>query len=118
MEERAFARAALIRAGACAPERISVTLAGGRRFVSPPRIRFPHNLLRNLAVGGCADPYVLMLDADLEVFPPLSAELLNRTVSRQLAGEAGARLAIVVPSFSVRADLLASWDQRDVRRAP
>lgn len=118
-EERDFSRAALTAAGACAAHRITVTLADGARHTRPPKLRFPLNLLRNLAVRACSDPFVLMLDADLEVFPPLSASLLNRTAV-QLLGPAANRthVAIVLPAFAVHAGMLATWRQRDARGAP
>lgn len=115
-EQRAFSRDALAAADACATYRIVLTLVAGAPFSVPTKIRFPHNLLRNVAVGACTDPYVLMLDADLEVFPPLSANILNSTARRLLTKNS--RVAVVLPSFTVRADLLAYWDRRDVRRAP
>jgi glycosyltransferase involved in cell wall biosynthesis len=118
LAEPNFSRAALERAGACAPDRMSIALAEGHQFVKPPKIRFPHNLLRNLAVAACRDPYLIMLDGDLEIFPPLSAALLNSTVRRMLTGNQASKLALVLPSFSVRGDVLEQWEARNVREAP
>lgn len=117
-EERAFSLAALVDAGACAPERIAITLVDGARFTAPPRTLFPHNLLRNLALRACEDPYVLMLDADFELMPPLSARVLRETTSHWLAPDSGRRLAIVLPSFQIRKFLLARWLRHDVHDAP
>lgn len=117
-EQRAFSREGLAAAGACGAHRVGVTLVEGARFIQPPKLRFPANLLRNVALRGCADEYVLSLDADHEVFPPLSAALLSRTASRLLGGEGGAKLAVVVPPFSVRADLVLSWQKTALREAP
>jgi hypothetical protein len=117
LEQLAFSRPSLEGAGACAAHRIAVTLVDGRPFAQPPKVRFPHNGLRNLALAGCADPYVLMLDADLEAFPPLSAALLTQQV-KGLEGADGARRAIVLPSFAVPRSILEPWDRLDVRDAP
>jgi hypothetical protein len=54
-----------------APGRLTVTLLEGGSAFWPPGglLRYPYNLLRSAARHQCQAPFVLMLDADLEVSP-------------------------------------------------
>ena len=88
-----------------APERLTLSLVENRRFFSPLD-RFPTNMLRNVAVNGCAAnmDMVLVVDADFELCcgPPtaLAARLEAHAARIRVAYERDKReVGIVLPAF-------------------
>jgi hypothetical protein len=76
--------------------RVRLVLVDNPGFDCPPR--FPFNLLRNVALSFCVEPYVLLLDVD---FVPLPLETAYSAL-RSLTSSALMRVpgnALVVPAF-------------------
>ena len=76
--------------------RVRLVLVDNPGYDCPPR--FPFNLLRNVALSFCVEPFVLLLDVDFVPLPLASAYYTLRTLTSSALMRAPGN-ALVVPAF-------------------
>ncbi|KAL1520288.1 hypothetical protein AB1Y20_021880 [Prymnesium parvum] len=92
--------AAALRGISLRDPRVRVVLVDNPGFDCPPR--FPFNLLRNVALSLCVEPFVLALDIDFVPLPLRTAYSTLRAISSTLPLHSNR--AVVLPAFDLVRD--------------